>query len=76
MPKRYADDFFDDDKAYRIRDLIEIGYVKARSTIQGWEESYGFPRGRLCGRTRVITGRELNDWDRSRRKQAQTIVAD
>ena len=33
MPKRHPDDLFDDDKAYRISDLIELGYVKAKSTI-------------------------------------------
>jgi hypothetical protein len=67
MPKRHPDDLFDDDKAYRISDLIELGYVKAKSTIQSWEERYGFPKGRYCGRTRILTGRELNDWDRPRR---------
>jgi hypothetical protein len=71
MPKRHPDDFFDDDKAYRDRDLIESGYAKAKSTIQSWEERFAFPRGRHVGRTKIRTGRELNDWDRSRRS-AQT----
>lgn len=71
MPKRHPDDFFDDDRAYRDRDLIELGYAKAKSTIQSWEERYGFPRGRPVGRTKIRIGRELNDWDRAHRsKQA------
>jgi hypothetical protein len=75
MPKRHPDDFFDDDRAYRDSDLIASGYVKARSTLQSWQERYGFPRGRWVGRTKIRTGRELNDWDRSFRRSTQTKQA-
>jgi hypothetical protein len=73
MSKRHPDDFFDDDRAYRPSDLIESGYVKAKSTIKSWEDRYGFPRGRNVGRTNIRTGRELNDWDRIQRARTENI---
>jgi hypothetical protein len=61
MPKRFPDDFFDDDRAYRDRDLIECGFARAVSTIQSWKLRYGFPRGHNAGRTTLYFGHELND---------------
>jgi hypothetical protein len=67
MTKRFADDPFEDDRAYRDGDLIKSGYAKARSTIQSWKERFGFPRGDPVGRTNIYFGYKLNDWHRAQR---------
>lgn len=72
MSKRYADDPFDDDRFYRDRDLIESGYAKAKSTLQSWEERFGFPRGDPAGRTKIRRGSTLNDWHRAQRSKQQS----
>jgi predicted DNA-binding transcriptional regulator AlpA len=53
-------------KLYRFKDLAELG-VRNYPTLKRWQETQGFPKGRLLGEnTRVWTEEELLGWWNSR----------
>lgn len=53
-------------KLYRMKDLARVG-VKNYPTLKRWQETQGFPIGRLLGiNTRVWTEEELLTWWNSR----------
>ena len=53
-------------KLYRFKDLAELG-VRNYPTLKRWQDTQGFPKGRLLGEnTRVWTEGELLGWWNSR----------
>jgi hypothetical protein len=57
---------FDDAKFYRYADLEKLGFFHNWPSVRNWQENFGFPSGRLIGRTRSWTGLELNNYYESR----------
>ena len=60
----------------RFSDLEQRKIVPNRTTRKRWEETEGFPPGRLLGpATRVWTEEEIAEWLASRPQENETTIA-
>ena len=58
---------FDPTKFYRFSDIKASGLAPNWPTLRRWQAKLGFPPGTLMGEnSRVWTGKELNEYVRSR----------
>jgi predicted DNA-binding transcriptional regulator AlpA len=48
---------------YRAADLIKLGIVGSRDTLDDWIKNRGFPKGKLLTRrARIFSASEVQEW--------------